>query len=149
MAKKINPEQIRKYRFEWSRVRRALVELGDFNSSDAEAERKSIQLEAISSDKSSKDFTQADLNKVLDAFGKVLVIFDGPSDAPSRNCANLIWAIEHLGLPEETIAHIAQDAYGRFSDWTGHWRKLTRARLTCLRYTCTRHARSIRKRDSA
>lgn len=149
MAKKITPAQLKKYRYEWSRVRKALVDYGDFSSSDAEAERKAIQLEAIKSDKSSTQFTQDDLNKVLDAFGKILVLFDGPSDAPSRTVQNLIWAIEHLDLPEETIVHLAQDAYGRSPDWTGHWRKLTERRLTCLRYTCTRHARTLRKRDSA
>lgn len=148
---KITPAQLGKYRFEWSRVRKALVEWGDFSPSDAEAERKAIQREAIGSDKSSKDFTNAELNKVLDAFGKILVLFDGPSDAPSRTVQNLIYAIEHLGLPEATITHLAQDAYGRSADWPrdDDWRKLPERRLTCLRYTCTRHARTLRKRESA
>jgi hypothetical protein len=145
----ITSEQLKKYRFVWSRVRKALVEFGDFSPSDAEAERKVIQREAIRSDKSSKDFTNEDLNKVLDSFGDILVIFDGPSNAPTRNAANLIWSIEQLELPESTIAHIAQDAYGRTSDWTGDWRKLSERRLTCLRYTCSRQARALRKRGSA
>ncbi len=149
--KKILPSQLAKYRFEWSRVRKALVELGDFSPSDAEAERKAIHREAINSDKSSKDFTNSELNDVLDAFGKILVLFDGPSDKPTRNAANLIWSIEQLGLPESTITHLAQDAYGRSADWPrdGDWRKLPERRLTCLRYTCTRHARSLRNRASA
>lgn len=142
----MSPEQIRKYRFEWSRVRKALVEFGDFSPSDAESERKAIQLEAIESEKSSTQFTQDDLNKVLDAFDKILVIFDGPSDNPTRTAANRIWAIEQLGLSEHTIQHIAEDAYGRNADWTGAWRKLSEHHLTCLRYTCTRHARSLAKR---
>ena len=151
MAKKINLTQMRMYRAEWARVRKALVELGDFSPADAEAERKAIQREAIGSEKSSADFSDSELNKVLDAFGKILVIFDGPSDAPSRNAANLIWAIEQLGLPEATITHLAQDAYGRSADWPrdGDWRKLPERRLTCLRYTVTRHARTLQKRESA
>jgi len=151
MAKKINLTQIRMYRAEWARVRKALVELGDFSPSDAEAERKAIQLEAIGSDKSSTEFSDSELNKVLDAFGKILVIFDGPSSGPTRNQANLIWAIEQLGLPEDTITHLAQDAYGRSADWPrdGNWRKLPERRLTCLRYTCTRQARTLQKRESA
>jgi len=144
MASKITISQLRKYRYEWNRVRKALVELGEFNSCDAEVERKAIQMEAIGSDKSSAEFSQIELNKVLDAFGRILVIFDGPSDNPTRTAANLIWAIEHLGLPEATIAHIAGDANG-----PGDWRKLSERRLTCLRYSCTRHARFVRKRDSA
>jgi hypothetical protein len=149
--KTITASQLIKYRAEWGRVRKALVEYGDFSPAYADAERKAIQREAIGSDKSSKDFTNADLNNVLDAFDKILVLFDGPSSAPSRNQANLIWAIEHLGLPEATIAHIAQDAYGRSPDWPrdGDWRKLPERRLTCLRYTCTRHARSRSKPDPA
>lgn len=151
MAKKINLTQIRMYRAEWSRVRKALVKLGDFSPSDAEAERKAIQIEAIGSDKSSTLFSDSELNKVLDAFGKILVIFDGPSSGPPRNQSNLIWAIKQLGLPDATITHLAQDAYGRSADWPrdGDWRKLPERRLTCLRYTCTRHARSLRKLDSA
>ena len=140
----VNPEQLKKYRFAWSRVRKALVEFGDFSPADAEAERKVIQREAIKSDKSSKDFTNDELNLVLDAFDKILVLFDGPSTGPTRNAANRIWSIEQLGLGESTIAHLAQDAYG-----SGDWRKLTERRLTCLLYTCTRHARTLRKRDSA
>ena len=140
----IKSEQLKKYRYEWSRVRKALVEFGDFSPADADAERKVIQRDALKSDKSSKDFTNADLNLVLDAFDKILVIFDGPSSGPSRTAATLIWSIEKLGLGEATIAHIAQDAYG-----PGDWRKLNERRLTCLRYTCTRHACTLRKRDSA
>lgn len=147
----ITPTQVRKYRYEWSRVREALIDLGDFSPEDAEAERKTIQIEAIGTAKSSTQFTHNDLNKVLDAFGKILVIFDGPSDKPTRTAANLIWAIEQLGLPEQTITHLAQDAYGRSPDWPrdGEWRKLPERRLWCLRCTCTRHARTLRKRDSA
>jgi hypothetical protein len=151
MAKTINQEQIGKYRAVWGRVRKALVEFGDFSPADAEAERKAIQREAIGSEKSSKDFTNDELNKVLDAFDKILVLFDRNYDKPSRTAANLIWAIENLGLPAPTVAHLAQDAYGRSADWPrdGDWRKLPERRLTCLRYTCTRHARTLRKRDSA
>ena len=50
MAKKINLTQMRMYRAEWARVRKALVELGDFSPADAEAERKAIQREAIGSE---------------------------------------------------------------------------------------------------
>jgi hypothetical protein len=140
----INKAQLGMYRGVWARVRKALVEMGDFNAADAEAERKAIQIEAIGSDKSSKDFTNSELNKVLDAFGKILVIFDGPSSGPSRNAANLIWAIEQLDLPDHTVAHIATDAYR-----TPDWRRLTERQLTCLRYTCTRHARSLKASSPA
>lgn len=129
----MSPEQMRKYRFQWSRVRKALVELGDFSPQDAEAERMKIHLDAIGEAKSSKDLTNPELNKILDAFDKILVLFDGPSDKPTRNAASLIWAIEQLGLDEPYIASIAFDQFK-----TPYWRTLTEDKLRIFRFTCTR-----------
>ena len=132
----MSPAQTKKYWREWNRVRKALVELGDFSAADAAAERKVIHRDALTCDKSSKEFTNTDLNKVLDAFDKILVLFDGPSDKPTRTAANLIWAIEQLGLDEAYVRAISLDQFK-----TADWRKLTERQLTRFRYTCTARAR--------
>jgi hypothetical protein len=140
----ISPKQLGKYRFEWSRVRKALVELGDFSPSDAEAERKVIQREAIGCEKSSKDLTNKELNLVLDAFDKILVLFDGPTVKPSRNAANLIFSITRTGLPDDYLAPIAQDQFG-----TMDWRSLDEDKLRKFLFTAVARAASKRKADRA
>lgn len=136
----MSPVQIKKYRAEWARVRKCMVDFGDFSPQEAEAERMLIHTEAIGSPKSSKDLTNAEFNKVLDAFDKILVLLDGPSNKPTRNAASLIWAIELLGLEEPYIAKIALDQFG-----TPAWRTLPEDKLTRFRFTCTR-ASAHRKR---
>ena len=117
-----------------------MVELGDFSPQEAEAERKLIHTDAIGSPKSSKDLTNQEFNKILDAFDKILVLMDGPNNKPTRNAATLIWAIEHLGLEEPYVAKIALDQFG-----TSAWRELPEDKLTRFRFTCTR-ASAHRKR---
>ena len=137
----ITANQLKKYRYVWGRVRKALVDYGEFSPADAEAERKAIHREAINSEKSSKDFTNSELNRVLDAFDQILVILDGPSAGKqSRNAASLIWAIDQLGLDEPYIAAIAYDQFK-----TRDWRSLPESRLTIFRYTLTRAASARRK----
>lgn len=123
---------------QWRRVRKALTEFGDFSPADADAERKLIQHQALGCDKSSKDFSNRDLNKVLDAFDKILVLFDGPSTKPTRNASNLIYSISKLGLDDPYLNKIAADQF-QVSDW----RKLSESQLTLLRYTATNRARSF------
>ena len=134
-TKPISRDQMIKYRAVWSRVRKALVEFGDFSPADADAQRGIIHAEVLVADKSSKDFTNDELNRVLDAFDKILVIFDGPSQKPTRNAANYIYAIEQLGLDEPYIAKIAADQF-KVTDW----RKLPEDKLRIFRFTCTRAA---------
>ena len=136
----MNSDQIRKYRAIWSRVRKALVDFGDFSPADAEAERMEIHRQAIGSTKSSTELTNDELNRVLDAFDKILVLFDGPSDKPTRNAANTIWSIEQLGLDAPYIAKIAMDQFK-----TDDWRSLSEQQLIRFRFTLTRAARARRK----
>lgn len=132
--------QTRKYWQTWGRVRKVLTELGEFSKTDADEERGHIHEDALGKKKSSKDFKNADLDKVLDAFDKILVFFDGPS-SPNRATEGpikrLIWAIDQLGLDEPYIAKIATDTYR-----TADWRTLTERQLTHFRYTLTRAARA-------
>jgi len=133
--KTISHGQMAKYRAEWARVRKCLVEFGDFSEADADAQRGVIHAEVLGADKSSKDFTNTELNRVLDAFDKILVLFDGPSNKPTRTAANFIHAIEQLGLDEPYIAKIALDQF-KATDW----RKLPEDKLRIFRFTCTRAA---------
>lgn len=138
--------QKNKYFQTWGRVRKALTELGDFSSADADAERHTIHRDALGRDKSSKDLTNADLDKILDAFDDILVIFDGPGDHNRTERgpkARLVWAIDQLGLDEAYLQAICLDSEFK----TTAWRDLGVAQLTRFRFTCTRAARAIKKKS--
>jgi hypothetical protein len=138
-------DQTNKYWAMWSRVRKALTELGDFSKADAEAERKAIHREALGKDKSSKDLDNEDLDKIYDAFDDILVIFDGPGDhdrAERGPKGRLLWAIDQLGLNEPYIQKICLDSEFK----TDAWRDLDAKQLTRFRFTCTRAARALKKK---
>ncbi len=65
--KKINKDQLRKYLGEWGRVRKLLRSQG-VEPIDADRERHACHVRALGRDKSSIDFTNADLDAVLAAF---------------------------------------------------------------------------------
>lgn len=140
MAASINAAQHKKYRAMWGQVRKCLVELGDFSPADAEAERKIIQREAIKVEKSSLDLTNKELNAVLDAFDRILVVLTGPVTKPSRNAANLIWSITQTGLPDPYLAEIAQDQFG-----CADWKSLPEDKLVKFRFTAVSRAAARRK----
>lgn len=127
----------------WGRVRKVLIELGEFSKEDADAHRHEIHREALGIDKSHKDFTNKDLDRILDAFDSILVIQEGArvGDRSNQPAKRLIWAIERLGLPEEYIQAIARDQF-RTSDW----RSLSEAELTHFRMTCTARAHARRRK---
>lgn len=140
----MTPAQHNKYWRMWGRVRKALTEFGDFSKADADAERKAIHREALGNDKSSKDLTNHDLDKIFDAFDSVLVIFDGPGNhdrAERGPKARLLWAIDQLGLEEPYIQSICLDSEFK----TSAWRSLDEKQLTRFRFTLTRAARARRK----
>lgn len=136
--------QTARYWRDWGRVRKVLVELGEFSKSDADEQRKVIQREAIGCDKSSKDLTNADLDKVFEAFSAVLVMVDGPA-APEEISGprkRLIWAIEQLGLDADTLAGIMLQQFKSDEDW----RSLDEKRLSFFRMTCARAASAKRRK---
>lgn len=136
--------QNNKYWNLWSQVRKALVELGDFSKADADAERAVITREALGKDKSSKDLTNEDLDKIFDAFDQYLVIFNGPGThdrAATGPVKRLLWAIDQLGLDEPYIQKICLDSEFK----TAEWRELDARQLTRFRFTCTRAARALKK----
>lgn len=139
----MTPKQNAKYWRDWGKIRKLLTGLGEFSAADAEAERKVIQARALGGvEKSSKDLTDKEIDKVFDAFGDYLVLLDGPKtpDAISQPCKRLIWAIEQLGLDEPYLAKIAADTF-KVDDW----RRLDEDRLGKFRFTCVRRAASLKK----
>ena len=128
----------------WAKVRKTLIELGDYSKEDADAERHVIHRQALGSDKSSKLLNNRDLDTILDHFKTYLVLSDGPSTAPARAdsqpCKRLIFAITQTGLPEPYLESISRDQFN-----TSDWRALDEAQLTKLRFTAVSRAAARRK----
>lgn len=139
----MNPDQNKRYWAKWGQVKKLLTTLGEFSAKDAEEQRKLIQASALGGiEKSSKDLTNKELDKVYDAFDSYMVLVNGPkaADDISQPCKRLIWAIDQLGLDAPYIEKIAFDQFK-----TRNWRHLTEDQLTRFRYTCTRAAAALKK----
>jgi hypothetical protein len=132
--------QTAKYWREWAKVRKLLLDLGEFSKEDADQERHEIHIRALGQDKSSKALTNRDLDAIFDHFESYLVLLAGPQSGPSRADSQpvkrLLWAIDQLGLPAPYIEAISHDQFG-----TQEWRKLTAEQLTKLRFTLAARAR--------
>lgn len=141
----MTPAQHRRYWREWSQIRKLLTGMGEYSAEDADQERKEIHRKALGYDKSSKDLTNRDLDKIYPAFAAYLVLIKGPSTAPtgpSQPCKRLIWAIEKLQLDEPYLVDISWDQFG-----TEEWRTLNEEQLTHFRFTAT--ARAAAKKRAA
>jgi hypothetical protein len=136
----LTPKQKALYWRTWSKVRKSLVELGDYSAEDADAQRHELHCAALGANKSSTDFNNRDLDAVLDHFQSILVLTEGPQSGPARAeaqpCKRLIYAIHSLGLPEPYIEAICRDEFQ-----TSDWRTLSEPQLTRLRFTLTSRAR--------
>ena len=84
----MNPAQIGLYRREWGQVRKVLRARG-LPPEQADAERHAMHVAALGKDKSSKDFTNTDLNKILTAFRAVI---QPPEDL------DLALAVDRIGV---------------------------------------------------
>ena len=128
----------------WGRVRKVLIELGEFSKEDADAQRHEIHREALGAEKSSKDLTNRDLDKIFDAFDAVLVMVDGPGkgDRTEQPRKRLVWAIEHTGLEAAYLAKLCADKHGH-----DDWRSLPMDDLEKFRFTANARAQA-RKRAS-
>lgn len=98
----MNSEQQRLYFYEWGLARRYLVGRG-IDPKQADAKRHDLHRKALGRDKSSKAFTNADLDKVIAVFRSV---YDGGNldaqltqlDQPKKRAAAAISRIEVLML---------------------------------------------------
>jgi hypothetical protein len=138
-------KQHARYWREWSRVRKILIELGEFSKEDDDEHRHEIHRQALGQDKSSKDFTNRDLDKIFEAFQAILVMEDGPRKGPVEDqaCKRLIWAIDQLALPAPYLEKIAQDQFG-----TPAWRALPEEKLSKFRMTATARAAALKRQST-
>lgn len=136
--------QTKLYWRKWAKVRKALVDLGEFSCAEADEERHKIHIAALGADKSSKTLSNRDLDAVFDHFDKYLVIIQGPTVGPPRSqiggIKRLVFAVESLGLEEPYLQSIARDQF-QSSDW----RQLSETQLAKFRFTATARARQRSK----
>ena len=137
-------EQMKLYRTRWAKVKKVLVEMAGMSNQEAEEERHAITLEAIGEAKSSKDFSQRELDKILDAFDDYLILVEGPSSDAKRSAsqpvARLVWIIEQTGLQDAYVASISQDKFG-----VSNWRSLSEKQMRLLSWTCVARAKKKSK----
>lgn len=110
--------QLRFYRMEWSKCRKALMQYGR-TSKQAEEERKKLHAQACGAPKSSLDLTNSDLDKVLALFWT----WSKPASLgaqlrqENQTGIRLRWTCKHLldliaeADPDAAIASDKQDAY--------------------------------------
>lgn len=110
----MTPKQHKLYIGTWLRVKKTLITLGGFSKEEAEAKRHEIHTEALGKDKSSKEFTNADLDRVLDAFQVYLGLSDPRQSkrAVEQPRKRALHAIHALGHTDAYIAAICQDRFG-------------------------------------
>jgi hypothetical protein len=135
--------QTKLYWRQWSKVRKTLLELGEFSPAEADQERHEIHRRALGHDKSSKALTNRDLNVILDHFDSYLVLTGGPSQPLDRERRSLLYAIGQIGLPDPYITQIALDAAG-----TADWQTLPLPELRKLRFTLVTRAAAARRKAS-
>ena len=143
----MSPSQKSLYWRKWSRVRKALVELGDYSAAEADQHRHEIHTEALGRDKSSKELNNRDLDRIFDHFDSILVLLDGPKTIDRTTAEpgrRLVYSIQQLGLPEPYIQSISRAQFQ-----SGDWQNLSESQLTRLRYTLTARSRALQKKAAA
>lgn len=143
----MNDRQTKLYLRRWGAVRKVLRELGEFSPKQADAERHVIHIEALGFDKSSKDFTNKDLDKVLDKFEQRLVLFTGPLKSSREDTQPLkrtIYGIESHGFPDAYLNAITRDAF-----LVDDWRTLDLDRMRKFHLTVIGRSRAKKKAAAA
>ena len=141
----MTPKQHKLYIGTWLRVKDTLIRLGGYSKEEAEAKRHEIHAEALGKAKSSKAFTNADLDRVLDAFQSYLGLTDPRQSkrAVEEPRKRALYAIRGLGFDSSYIEKVAQD---RFK--TSNWEDLGESDLWKLRLTLVTRARARQKKQS-
>lgn len=135
----LKPSQVKLY---WGRIRRShqlMLDLGARLSLDLAAFRAEIHADASIPGKSLTQFSQRDLDavfRVLDAID----IFAGPLTKGDRRRdqprLRTLYVIEHLGMDDAYIAHVARDRFA-----TADWRNLDIFSLRQLLWTIKSRAK--------
>jgi len=133
--KHLSAKQWALYLSTWLKVKNSLVKFGGYSAKDADAMRKVIHKDALGVEKSAKDFTNTDLDKVLQEFDTWLI------GAKSRNRINegprfrMLGAIRAKGFSDEQIRgqcrHNKSAFAGRddFEDFPEEWLVILRTQL--------------------
>ncbi len=148
----MNAAQTAKYFFEWGRARDYFLGRG-LSHALADAKRHELHRKALGLDKSSKEFSNADLDAVLAVFRAV---WDGGNldaqlrqlDMPERRAANAVQRIQSLklslglkpGLESGYVQGIARNLFG-VTD--GQWQKLDAVQLAQLEGVIMRRLRQL------
>ncbi|WP_009960366.1 hypothetical protein [Verrucomicrobium spinosum] len=142
----MNAKQQKLYLSRWLAVKDVLVKLGGYSAKEAEAMRHEIHTEALGKDKSSKDFTNSDLDRVLDAFDKYLAISNPQvgQRAVEGPLKRAVKGVELVGWPEPYVQAVAMDKFG-----TAEWRGLDEEQLQQLKITLVMRRRAQQKRSNA
>lgn len=142
----MNAKQQRLYLSRWLAVKGVLVKLGGYSAKEADAMRHEIHADALGKDKSSKDFTNAELDRVLDAFDKYLAIQNPQvgQRAVEGPLKRAVMGVEKVGWPEPYVQAVALDKFG-----TAEWRGLSVEQLQQLKITLVMRKRSQQKRGNA
>lgn len=130
----------------WLDVRNVLITLGGDSLKEADAKRHEIHKDALGKDKSSKDFTNKELDRVLDAFASYVIGAPNSRRAVEQPILRAIKGIEitaeKAGFEEAYITAIARDKFG-----VEDWRVLPESKLKQLSVTLTHRARSKASKD--
>lgn len=144
--------QTAKYFFEWGRARDFFRGRG-MPHAEADAQRHRLHVKALGRAKSSKDFTNADLDKVIAAFRAVwdggnldaqLAQIEMPEKRAAAAVARIGVLMLHLRLENgRETGYVAGIARNLFGCDDGQWHQLTGAQLGRLEGVIARRLRQI------
>lgn len=102
-TKHLNEAQWNKYFSTWLKVREVLIKFGGESPKTADAKRKEIHRDALGVDKSSKDFTNLDLDKVLAELETYLIGVQSKDRINNGPRLRLLASIRAKGFTDEQI----------------------------------------------
>lgn len=140
----MNAKQQKLYLSRWLAVKGILVTCAGMTPKEAEEERHRIHVAALGVDKSSKTFTNAELDRVLDEFDKYLAVRSGQVGQRAVEGPRLraIKGVEAVGWPEPYVEVLSRNKFG-----TIEWRGLSEEQLKQLKVTLVMRMRARQKRD--
>lgn len=129
----------------WGETRRYLLAFCDYTPTEVDTFRRDLHAKALGVEKSSKDFTNADLDKVLAEFRAISrpADFSGQMRQQNMPRARLIFSIERLQLPDAYLNDLAAKIHGHHD-----WRQLPDSDLSKFRFTATSRARARAKKPA-
>ena len=146
--KHLNAKQWTLYMRTWLEVQHALTTFGKFSSKEAEEERHQITIEALGMDKSSKEFTNRDLDRVLDKMGTYLIRKDHtqPPATLIGEKKRLLWRIQNGELTTAQVRGLCERSARAFGHRTD-FENFDETALRKLRFQVIQIERQNRAKD--